>query len=182
MPPDVNRSGDAFTVEATPQGAAIRYALAAVKGVGAQAMQLLVEQREAHGRFADLFDFARRLDPRGFNRRQFESLVKAGAFDGLNRNRAQTFAAIELLLRHAAAAASERTSQQVNLFGGAAGQALTPALPRATIGSRSSGCSTSSRRSASISRAIRSTLTRAASRAWASCALPICRRGSRRAA
>jgi DNA polymerase III subunit alpha len=129
VPPDVNRSGDAFTVEATPQGAAIRYALAAVKGVGAQAMQLLVEEREAHGRFADLFDFARRIDPRGFNRRQFESLVKAGAFDSLNRNRAQTFAAIELLLRHAAAAASERSSQQVNLFGGAAGPLLTPSLP-----------------------------------------------------
>jgi DNA polymerase-3 subunit alpha len=129
--PDVNRSGDAFTVEATPQGAAIRYALAAVKGVGAQAMQLVVAEREKNGRFADLFDFSRRLDPKSFNRRQFESLVKAGAFDSLNRNRAQTFAAIDLLLRHAAAAASERESQQVNLFGGAAAKALTPALPAA---------------------------------------------------
>ncbi len=80
--------------------------------------------------FADLFDFARRLDPRSFNRRQFESLVKAGAFDALNRNRAQTFAAIELLLRHATAAASERASQQVNLFGdGAAAPGPSPALP-----------------------------------------------------
>ncbi|HXQ50478.1 MAG TPA: DNA polymerase III subunit alpha [Stellaceae bacterium] len=129
LPADINRSRDTFAVEATPQGAAIRYALAALKGVGAQAMQQLVEEREAHGRFADLFDLARRLDPRTFNRRQFESLVKAGAFDGLNRNRAQTFAAIDLLLRHAQAAASERSSQQVNLFDAGGAQDAAPALP-----------------------------------------------------
>jgi DNA polymerase III subunit alpha len=131
LPPDINRSAGAFTVEAATDGAAIRYALAAVKGVGAQAMRQLVEERAAHGSFADLFDFARRLDPKSFNRRQFESLVKAGAFDALNRNRAQTFAAIDLLLRHAQAAASERTSQQVNLFGAGGGAAQGAALPAA---------------------------------------------------
>ncbi len=117
LPPDINRSEVEFTVETTPQGPAIRYALAAIKGVGAQAMRQLVEERQAHGSFRDLFDLARRLDVKSFNRRQFECLAKAGAFDGLNRNRAQTFAACELLLRHAAAAANERESQQVNLFG-----------------------------------------------------------------
>jgi DNA polymerase-3 subunit alpha len=132
LPPDINRSGDAFTVEAAAKGPAIRYALAAVKGVGAQAMRQLAAEREANGPFADLFDLARRLDPRSFNRRQFESLVKAGAFDSLNRNRAQTFAAIDLLLRHASAAASDRVSQQVSLFGdGAAARAPDPALPPA---------------------------------------------------
>ncbi len=130
LPPDINRSGEAFVVEATPQGQAIRYALAAGKGVGAAAVRQLVEEREAHGPFTDLFDFAGRIDPRSFNRRQFESLVKAGAFDSLNRNRAQTFAAIDLLLRHAAAAANERASQQVSLFGeGPAARAQMPALP-----------------------------------------------------
>ena len=131
LPPDINRSGDAFAVETTPRGAAIRYALAAVKGVGAQAMRQLVEERQANGPFADLFDFARRVDPRSFNRRQFESLVKAGAFDALHANRAQSFAAVEMLLRHANAAANERTSQQVNLFGdGAAVEGRSP-LPQA---------------------------------------------------
>jgi DNA polymerase III subunit alpha len=129
LPADINRSRDTFAVEATPQGAAIRYALAALKGVGAQAMVQLVEEREAHGAFADLFDLARRLDPRSFNRRQFESLVKAGALDSLNRNRAQTFAAIDLLLRHAAAAASERASQQVSLFDAGGAQVAAPSLP-----------------------------------------------------
>jgi DNA polymerase-3 subunit alpha len=128
LPPDVTRSGVAFTVEATAQGPAIRYALAAVKGVGAQGVQQLVDERTEKGRFVDLFDFARRLDPKGFNRRQFESLVKAGAFDALNRNRAQTFAAIDLLLRHAASAASDRATQQVNLFA-AASAAPAPSLP-----------------------------------------------------
>ncbi|HUC68465.1 MAG TPA: DNA polymerase III subunit alpha [Stellaceae bacterium] len=124
LPPDINRSDVAFAVEQTPQGAAIRYALAAVKGVGAQAMQLLVEERTARGPFRDLFDLARRLDVKSFNRRQFECLAKAGAFETLNRNRAQTFAASEMLLRHAAAAASERESQQVSLFGDGDGPAV----------------------------------------------------------
>jgi len=128
--PDINRSEVEFAVETTPQGAAIRYALAAVKGVGAQAMRQIVEERQARGPFRDLFDLARRLDVKSFNRRQFECLAKAGALDGLNRNRAQTFAACDLLLRHAAAAASERESQQVNLFGDSDGDAARgPALP-----------------------------------------------------
>jgi DNA polymerase-3 subunit alpha len=128
LPPDINRSDVEFAVESTRDGTAIRYALAAVKGVGAQAMRQLVEERATRGPFKDLFDLARRLDVRTFNRRQFECLAKAGAFDCLNRNRAQTFVACEMLLRHAAAAAEERESQQVNLFGSEpAGRG--PALP-----------------------------------------------------
>jgi DNA polymerase III subunit alpha len=135
LPPDINRSEVTFAVDPRDevpggQGAAIRYALAAVKGVGAQAMQLLVEERQARGPFKDLFDLARRLDVKSFNRRQLESLGKAGALDCLNRNRAQTFAAGDLLLRHAAAAANERESQQVNLFGDSDSDgARGPALP-----------------------------------------------------
>ena len=130
LPPDINRSGVEFTVETTPEGQAIRYALAAVKGVGAQAMRAVVAEREARGRFKDLLDFAQRLDLKSFNKRQFESLAKAGAFDSLNGNRAQTFAAAELLLRHASVAASERESQQVSLFGDAPEAAPRTALPQ----------------------------------------------------
>ena len=120
LPPDVNRSEVEFAVETDPKtgNAAIRYALAAVKGVGAQAMRDLVAERRANGRFKDLFDFAQRLDARSFNRRQFENLVKAGAFASLNPNRAQSLAAIDLLLRQASLAAEERTSKQESLFGG----------------------------------------------------------------
>jgi DNA polymerase-3 subunit alpha len=129
LPPDINRSEVGFSVEMTPEGAAIRYALAAVKGVGAAAMAEIVATRKAGGPFKDLFDFAKRLDVKSFNRRQFESLVRAGAFDSLNRNRAQSFAAIDLLLRHASAAAEERQSQQVNLFGDSDAVASQIALP-----------------------------------------------------
>ena len=134
--PDVNRSEVTFAVEPDPptplfpvipgsspgrggKGAgkpAIRYALAAVKGVGSQAMSELVAERRAHGRFRDLVDFSRRVDAKSFNRRQFESLAKTGAFDSLNPNRAQTFAAAEQLLRQASLAAEERESRQESLF------------------------------------------------------------------
>src|SRR5262249_21355580 len=128
LPPDINRSEVTFAVEApTPAsrasggekgGGAIRYALAAVKGVGAQAMEELVAERKAHGRFKNLADFSSRLSSKSFNRRQFESLAKAGAFDSINPNRAQIFAAAELLLRQASLAAEERESRQESLFAG----------------------------------------------------------------
>jgi DNA polymerase III subunit alpha len=131
LPPDINRSEVTFAVEAEaptlPSPAnrggkggrkpSIRYALAAVKGVGGQAMSDLVAERAARGRFKDLIDFAGRLDARSFNRRQFENLAKAGAFDSLNANRAQTLAAAEQLLRQSSLAAEERASRQESLFG-----------------------------------------------------------------
>jgi DNA polymerase III subunit alpha len=132
LPPDINRSDVTFAVELDPKTGkpAIRYALAAVKGVGGQAMAELVAERAARGRFKDLVDFSRRLDAKSFNRRQFESLAKAGAFDSLNPNRAQTFAAAEQLLRQASLAAEERESRQESLFAAIdPGFAPRPALP-----------------------------------------------------
>ena len=118
LPPDVNKSTAEFTVEKTEDGKkAIRYALAAIKGVGKEAMNRLVEERAEKGPFKDLFDFAERLDQRVLNKRLLESLVKAGAFDMLNKNRAQTFAAVEALTRHSQATHESRGSNQNNLFG-----------------------------------------------------------------
>jgi DNA polymerase-3 subunit alpha len=114
LPPDINRSGVEFAVE----NGAIRYALAAVKGVGLQAMEALVEERHRGGAFADLFEFAARLDGRTLNKRQLDSLAHAGAFDSLNGNRAQVAAATDMILKQATAAADERSTGQVNLFGG----------------------------------------------------------------
>jgi DNA polymerase-3 subunit alpha len=129
LPPDINRSAVEFGVEDHDGAAAIRYALAAVKGVGALAMQALVTEREAAGPYRSLFDLARRLDTKSFNKRQYESLAKAGAFDALNPNRAQAMAAAELILRFAAAAAEERGSNQVSLFGGGVEPGAAPSLP-----------------------------------------------------
>ncbi|MCH9011466.1 MAG: DNA polymerase III subunit alpha [Proteobacteria bacterium] len=122
LPPDINRSRADFGVEVeeTPDGPrrAIRYALAAVKNVGAAAMAVLVAERDENGTFASLGDFADRVDMRSINKRQIENLTCAGAFDGLNANRRQVFETAETIVRHASAAASERESAQENLFGG----------------------------------------------------------------
>ena len=82
LPPDINRSESVFACDAEKK--VIYYALAAVKGVGRQAMDHVVAQRAAEGPFRSLADFARRVDAKLVNKRAFESLVRAGAFDGLS--------------------------------------------------------------------------------------------------
>ncbi len=130
LPPDVNRSSAEFTVERDANGKkAIRYALAAIKGVGREAMNRLTEERQENGLFKDLFDFAERLDQRVINKRLTESLVRAGAFDTLNKNRAQTFAAVEALTRHSQATHESRGSDQNSLFGDDTAQ-RRPQLPK----------------------------------------------------
>ncbi len=124
LPPDVNTSDVAFTVEACEaslNGRAIRYGLAAIKNVGEGAMRLLVEERRRGGRFASLLDFACRLGGRQLNRRQLENLARSGALDDLHANRRALCEGAERLLRHAQAAEAERTSGQIGLF--AAGSA-----------------------------------------------------------
>ncbi len=121
LPPDINRSGADFEVERASDGTlAIRYALAAVKKVGFAAMQLLTEAR-GDTPFADLADFAARVDPRQLNRMQLENLIRAGAFDALEANRARLFAAAEPILRRAQASAEEKESGQIALFGASPG-------------------------------------------------------------
>ena len=79
--------------------------------------------------FKSLADFARRCDPKALNKRALENLIAAGAFDGINPNRHQTFQAAEMLLRQAGAAANDRASQQVSLFGGALAEPDRLSLP-----------------------------------------------------
>jgi len=130
LPPDVTKSSAEFTVEMTSDGQkAIRYALSAIKGVGREAMTRLATERAENGPFKDLFDFAERLDQRVLNKRLVESLVKAGAFDTLNKNRAQTFGAVEALLKHSQATHESRGSNQGGLFGDDTAQ-RRPTLPK----------------------------------------------------
>jgi DNA polymerase-3 subunit alpha len=105
-------------VEQAGEGLAVRYALGALKGVGEKAMEQLVDERKANGRFRTLDDFADRIDPRLLNRRQIESLAGGGAFDEIEENRAAVFAAAETILATASSAAEARTSGQGGLFGG----------------------------------------------------------------
>ena len=132
LPPDINRSSAGFIVEPTEEGEpAIRYALAALKNVGEAAMKCVVAEREANGQFSDLYEFAERIDARVVNKRQLESLARAGAFDSLCENRGQVFEAAEILVRHASVAQSDRESSQVSLFGGEIAAASRMALPDA---------------------------------------------------
>ena len=120
LPPDVNRSEAAFAVETVRNGnetKAIRYALAAIRRVGEQAMADLAAERETGGPFEDEFDFAQRLGGVLANRQQLENLVRAGALDPLNSNRRQVFETIDHLVRLGQAAAQDRESNQTSLFG-----------------------------------------------------------------
>ncbi|MAX00287.1 MAG: DNA polymerase III subunit alpha [Sphingomonas sp.] len=117
LPPDINASGADFDVQQHGGGLAVRYALAALKGVGERAMELLVEERSEKGRFQSLDDFARRVDPRLLNKRQLETLAAAGAFDSIVDQRAGVHAAAETLLAVAQRTAHQRSSGQGGLFG-----------------------------------------------------------------
>ena len=113
-PPSINRSGVEFEVE----GNTIIYALAALKGVGKQAVESIIAARDG-GMFADLGDFAARMNPRAVNKRVLESLAAAGAFDALEPNRARVFAALDALLSRAQRAYDTASVGQSELFGGA---------------------------------------------------------------
>jgi DNA polymerase-3 subunit alpha len=118
LQPDINRSEAVFTSNA--EAGEIYYALAAVKGVGRQAMDAVVADRAENGPYRSPADFARRVDPRLVNKRSFESLARAGAFDGLNPNRRQMVESSDVLLSSAQRNAREREVGQTTLFGGPA--------------------------------------------------------------
>ncbi len=116
LPPDINKSGLKFTPEKHDEKMAIRYGLAAIKNVGESAMQMSIEERERAGDYTSLEDFCGRIGTRIANRKMLESLIKAGAFDFLGRDRAELFACIDESLSCAAAAMRDRTVGQVSLF------------------------------------------------------------------
>jgi DNA polymerase-3 subunit alpha len=123
LPPDINRSEWRFSIE----DGAIRVGLGAVRNVGQGAVEALLAAREARageegaaaadGPFRDLFDLARRADPRTLNRRVLESLVAAGACDGLGAERGRMCAGAGRVLEQAAALHRDRARGQSSLFG-----------------------------------------------------------------
>jgi DNA polymerase III subunit alpha len=113
-PPSINRSGVQFEV----RGQTIHYALAALRGVGAQAVETIVAARGEEP-FADLVDFARRINPRAVNKRVLESLAAAGAFEELEANRARAFASADIILAAAQRAHDNAARGQNELFAGA---------------------------------------------------------------
>ncbi|HEY0783550.1 MAG TPA: DNA polymerase III subunit alpha, partial [Thermoanaerobaculia bacterium] len=113
LPPDINESAYAFTVE----GDAIRFGLGAVKGVGEGAIESVLEARRRLGRFRGLTHLACEIDLRAANRKVLESLVKAGAFDALGSHRAALCDSLDGVLELAQRLRRERENGQVNLFG-----------------------------------------------------------------
>ena len=122
--PCVNASLATFTV----RDGAVVYALGALKGVGVEAMQLIVQAR-GDKPFASLFDFARRVDMKRVGKRPLEMLARAGAFDTLDANRARVFEALDSLVAFSAAIHEAKTSNQVSLFGEAGADIPEPRMP-----------------------------------------------------
>jgi DNA polymerase-3 subunit alpha len=124
LPPDVNESREDFTAA----GGSIRFGLGAVKGVGSKAIESILVARQ-EGPFTSLHDFCLRVRGPLVNRRVIESLVKCGAFDSLERDRARLLGALDDVMRWAATRADERDTPQIGLFAASAAVDAPPALP-----------------------------------------------------
>ena len=134
--PDVNESSYRFSVNAKGE---IRFGLGAIKGVGEAAVESIIEERKKDGPFTGIFDLVRRVNLRSMNRKTFESMAQAGAFDsfdGIGRGHYflkekddQTF--LEKLLKYGAAHQHAQQSPQHSLFGEGTGETLPePAVPQ----------------------------------------------------
>ncbi|NOU16509.1 MAG: DNA polymerase III subunit alpha [Bacteroidales bacterium] len=127
--PDVNESAYKFTV--SPSGD-IRFGLGAIKGVGENAVANIIEARKTNGKYKDIFDFAEKVNLQTVNKKNFEALAVAGAFDGLGSiKRSEYFALdskgvsfIEQIMRYGSKVQIEKSNNQRSLFGASTGYDL----------------------------------------------------------
>jgi DNA polymerase-3 subunit alpha len=121
LQPDINESGVYFTPSAAGAAgggaAAIRFGLAAVKGIGEIAVESILQARAAGGRFTSLADLCERVDGRTVNRKCLEALIKSGACDGFGETRATLFSRMDRALTRAAGILQDRNRGQDTLFG-----------------------------------------------------------------
>jgi DNA polymerase-3 subunit alpha len=110
--PDVNESREQFT----PVGDKIRFGLAGIKGVGEQAAQKIIEEREKNGPYSGFDDMVKRVDGRAVNKRVLEHLVKTGAFDFSGEPRKKLFDSIDAALAGAASQARDRAAGQFSML------------------------------------------------------------------
>ena len=116
LPPDVNRSQWKFTVAKAPDGQlGILFGLGAVKTVGQGAVDAIIRERK-NGAYRDIFDFCRRIDTSECNKRVVESLIKAGAFDGMGGNRPQLLAVFESAMDANSSLRKQMVDGQISLF------------------------------------------------------------------
>ncbi|BHH83827.1 DNA polymerase III subunit alpha [Desulforhopalus sp. 52FAK] len=112
LPPDINESVKDFSVIDDR----IRFGLAAVKNVGENALDSIVEEREKNGKYTSLSDFCNRVDSRKVNSRVIESLIKSGSFDSLGYKRSQYMAVLDQAMEQAKAVQRDLQSGQMSLF------------------------------------------------------------------
>ena len=120
--PDLNESYLKFSVN---DEGAVRFGMAAVKGVGAGAVRAIIKERKENGNFNSIFDLAKRVDLRAANKKSFDSLVKAGAFDSFtDTHRAQYFSTdekgitfLERAMKFGSKYQENKNSAQVSMFG-----------------------------------------------------------------
>ena len=132
--PDLNESYYKFSVN---KDNAIRFGMGAIKGVGASAVKAIVDERKANGTYPSIFDLSQRVDLRAANKKAFDGLTAAGAFDSFNIDRAQYFhdngdgiTFIEKILRHGNKFQENKNSSQVSLFAGTNDLQITnPVIP-----------------------------------------------------
>jgi len=111
-PPHINTSYWQFVIK----GGKIIYGLGAIKNLGESAMEEIVKARDAEGAFSSLFDFCERVDLRMVNRRAIESLIKAGAFDGLGATRSQMMAVLDQAMEAGQSLKRSRDQGQADIF------------------------------------------------------------------
>lgn len=112
LPPDINKSSSGFLVEDNN----IRFSLTAVKNVGDNAVKNIVKNREEYGNYKSLSDFVVRLKSKDINKRLVESLIKSGAFDSINNNRAMMFGNFEKIWEQSSNEKKSNIQGQISLF------------------------------------------------------------------
>lgn len=110
--PDINKSYEYFSVE----DGNIRYSMAGIKSVGVGAVKEIVKERETNGEFKNVTDFIERIGPKTLNRRMLENLIKAGAFDSLEPNRAKMFENVPYIMAQIISINQDKEINQTSLF------------------------------------------------------------------
>ena len=111
--PDINQCYADFKTE----NEKFYYALGGIKAVGSEAISNIVKERDANGKFVSILDFMKRVNPKDINKLQLEGLVKAGAFDSLNKNRQSIFNSIPNIITKSKNDFDNKVANQIDLFG-----------------------------------------------------------------
>jgi DNA polymerase-3 subunit alpha len=128
LPPEINASGWDFEIEDIDGKPHIRFGLGAVKNVGQGAVELIIKEREANGKFKDLNDFARRVDLRAVGKRSLECMIKVGALDVFG-NRSALLASLDRIVSISSNHFRAADTGQLSLFGEATGVVEDIQLP-----------------------------------------------------